>query len=94
MGPVSSSIFATAYKSIETTAHLGFIDELARLRGITPEGLSNLARRMNVPWPPRTTEDGNKIVEALKAMIARDERKSGQRSAVGNQPEPAFRRVA
>lgn len=83
-------------KSIETENHLNFIDELARLRGMTPEGVEKLATRMHVPWPPRTTEQGNKIVEALKAMNKRDGLTQSQRSKVKSQSqnEPMFRRVA
>jgi hypothetical protein len=80
-------------KSIETENHLNFIDELARLRNMTPEGVAKLATRMNLPYPPRTTEQGNKIVEALKAMNKRDGI-GGQPSVVSGQPEPTFRRVA
>lgn len=80
-------------KSIETENHLNFIDELAKLRNMTPEGVAKLARRMNLPYPPRTTEQGNKIVEALKAMNARDGI-SGQGPVVSGQQEPSFRRVA
>lgn len=80
-------------KSIETDNHLNFIDELARLRGMTPEGVEKLATRMRLPWPPRTTAEGNKIVEALKAMNKRD---GLSHSATGTQEsaEPKFRRVA
>ncbi len=63
---------AAGIKSIETPKHLYFIDELARLRNMTPEGLERMGTRMLKHWPPRTTEDGNKIIEALKAMNKRD----------------------
>jgi len=80
-------------KAVETTNHLSFIDELAKLNGMTPEGPAKLAARMHIPWPPQTTEQGNKIVEALKAMLKRKKSAvSDQQSAVG--PEPQFRRVA
>lgn len=82
-------------KSIETENHLNFIDELARLRNMSPEGLEKMGTRMLKHWPPRTTSEGNKIVEALKAMNARDGLSvSGRQSAVSSQSEPKFRRVA
>lgn len=59
-------------KIVETQKHLDMIAELARLRGIGSEGVAKLAARMKVAYPPRTTEEGNKLVEALKAMNVRD----------------------
>lgn len=82
-------------KSIETDNHLNFIDELARLRGMTPEGVEKLATRMRLPWPPRTTAEGNKIIEALKAMNKRDGISSATQPASQQAAaEPKFRRVA
>ena len=59
-------------KRIETGRHLDLIDELARLRNMSPEGLEKLCRRMIKKPRPTTTQEGNKIVEALKAMNRRD----------------------
>ena len=60
-------------KQLETVKHLSLIDELARLRNMTPEGLEKLCQRMlNGKRRPTTTAEGNKIVEALKAMNRRD----------------------
>ena len=59
-------------KQIETRKHLDMIDELAKLRNMTPEGLEKLCRRMIKKPRPATTQEGNKIVEALKAMNKRD----------------------
>lgn len=82
-------------KSIETDNHLNFIDELARLRNMSPEGLAKLASRMHVPWPPRTTEQGNKIVEALKAMNKRDGLSANSRDSQDSpDSQPGFRRIA
>ena len=64
-------------KQIETVKHLNLIDELARLRNMSPEGLERLCMRMIKKPRPTTTAEGNKIVEALKAMNARDRRRSG-----------------
>lgn len=79
-------------KAVETVAHLDFMDELRELNGMSPEGLEKMGTRMLGHWPPRTTEDGNKVIEALKSMLAR------KRRAAENEPpppaEPAFRRVA
>lgn len=59
-------------KTVETARHLNLIDELARLRNMSPEGLERLCRRMIKKPRPVTTAEGNKIVEALKAMNRRD----------------------
>lgn len=59
-------------KTIETPRHLNLIDELARLRNMSPEGLERLCLRMIKKPRPVTTSEGNKIVEALKAMNRRD----------------------
>lgn len=59
-------------KQIETGRHLNLIKELARLRSMTPEGLEKLCLRMIKKPAPVTTSEGNKIVEALKAMNRRD----------------------
>lgn len=59
-------------KQIETAKQLNLIDELARLRNMTPEGLERLCLRMIRKPRPATTAEGNKIVEALKAMNRRD----------------------
>lgn len=87
---------AAGIKTIETDAHLKKIHELAAVRGMSDEGLQSLAGRMNTPWPPQTTEQGNRIVEALKAMNKRDGlvQFPKVRSTTGDQPSPTFRRVA
>jgi hypothetical protein len=64
-------------KRIETSQHLALIERLARGRGMTSEGLENLCRRilgrrLDEDAAPRTTDEGNKIVQALKAMNKRD----------------------
>lgn len=59
-------------KQIETVKHLDLIDELARLRNMSAEGRERLCLRMIKKPRPTTTSEGNKIVEALKAMNARD----------------------
>lgn len=86
-------------KSVETENHLNFILELAQLRGMSLDGVTKLAGRMNLPWPPRTTEQGNKIVEALKAMNKRDGlsttlQKPARSKGVSVNPQPTFRRIA
>lgn len=62
-------------KQIESARQEKLIRDLARGRGMTTKGLEQLAGRMHVAWPPLTTEQGNKLVEALKAMNARDARR-------------------
>jgi hypothetical protein len=83
-------------KSIETDAHLNLIQDLARVRNMSANGLERMAVRMIGHWPPRTTAEGNKIVEALKAMNKRDGLVAfpKQPSTVEDQPSPSFRRVA
>lgn len=58
---------------IAQPGHLALMDELAAGRGIGPEGLERMCRRMlRGVGRPRTTGETNKIIEALKAMNARD----------------------
>lgn len=67
-------------RQIETKKHLDLIDELARLRNMSPEGLEKLCMRMIKKPRPTTTKEGNAIVEALKAMNKRD-KIGGRRAA-------------
>ena len=63
-------------KQIAQPAHLDLMYSLAAGRGMSSDGLERMGRRMlRGVWPPRTTEETNKIVEALKAMNARDPQK-------------------
>ncbi len=60
-------------QQIAQANHLGLMRELADGRGISEDGLKNLCRRMLKGSPsPRTTDETNKIIEALKAMNERD----------------------
>jgi hypothetical protein len=63
-------------RQIAQPAHLQLMDELAANRGITDDGLKNLCRRMLGYYRPRTTSDTNKIIEAIKAMNARDAKRA------------------
>lgn len=56
---------------IAQASHLQLMRDLARRRNMSEEGLAQIASRMNVPFPPRTTSDTNKLVEALKSMNRR-----------------------
>lgn len=91
---------AAGIKTIETDAHLHKIHDLAAARNMSDEGLQSLSRRMNQPWPPQTTEQGNRIVEALKAMNKRDNvkafpvRTASDSDRAPSTKEPSFRRVA
>lgn len=59
--------------TIETRRHLNLMDDLANKRGMSAEGLQKLCRRMlKGKSRPTTTSEGNKIIEALKAMNRRD----------------------
>ena len=52
--------------------HLKLMRDLADSRNMSESGLESLGQRILHHWPPRTTKETNKIVEALKAMNARD----------------------
>lgn len=59
---------------IATAAQMKLLYDLAAGRGITGAGLKNLCLRMIKKPSPRTTAEANKIIEAIKAMNARDAR--------------------
>lgn len=59
-------------KQIVTTEQKGKIERLLQQRSIGADGYKSLCRRMLKHDEPRTTIEANKIIEALKAMIARD----------------------
>ena len=85
-------------KTIETDAHLKLIDELAAIRGWTQDSLIKFCQRVIKKDSPVTTDEGNKIVEGLKAMNRRDGllKFSTPHSAIRtpHSAEPSFRRVA
>jgi hypothetical protein len=56
---------------IAQASHLQLMYDLASRRNMSEDGLASLAARMNLSFPPRTTADTNKFVEALKAMNRR-----------------------
>lgn len=58
---------------VVSPAQLDLLADLASRRGISVEGLKSLFTHMRVPYPPRTTKDANKVIEALKAMNKRGE---------------------
>ncbi len=59
-------------KQVAQPAHLDLMHSLARQRGMTEEGLEQLAHRVCKCFPPRTTSDTNKVIEAIKAMNRRE----------------------
>ena len=62
-------------QQIAQAGHIKLMRDLAATRGIGDEGLQRMCRRMlKGNSGPRTTAETNKIIEALKAMIARDRR--------------------
>lgn len=61
-------------KQVETGKHLRLIKQLADQRNMSEAGLANLCMRIIKRSSPQTTAHGNKIIEALKAMNARDTR--------------------
>lgn len=62
-------------KTIETEKQLKLIKDLAAKRNMSETALASLCTRIIKRPTPVTTAEGNKIVEALKSMIARDARK-------------------
>jgi hypothetical protein len=68
-------------KQIAQTNHLQKMKDLAAGRGITDEGLKNLCRRMIGHPNPLTTSETNKVIEAIKAMNARDAAKRAKEAA-------------
>jgi hypothetical protein len=63
-------------QQIAQPEHLAMMYRLADGRNMTLDGLRKLSERMIKHFPPRTTAETNKIVEALKAMNARDRRRA------------------
>ena len=51
---------------------LRYIAQLASFRNWSPEALQDFCRRQCGHFPLRTTQDANKVIEALKAMNRRD----------------------
>lgn len=84
-------------KTIETDAHLQLIEELAAKLGWDEARLRGFCQRQIKRDSPTTTEEGNKVVEGLKAMAKRDGViQFPQRRTAGGSPakQPSFRRVA
>jgi hypothetical protein len=59
-------------KQVAQPAHLDLMHSLARQRGMSNEGLERLSTRVCKCYPPRTTSDTNKVIEAIKAMNRRE----------------------
>ncbi|MCC6328962.1 MAG: hypothetical protein IT174_10630 [Acidobacteria bacterium] len=74
---------------IATAAQMKFLNDLAAGRGITDAGLKNLCTRMIKKPRPRTSAEANKIIEAIKAMNARDRVRTTSRERVGSSKEAA-----
>ena len=56
----------------ETQAHLSLIRDLAALAGISEEGWQSISKKMNRGAAiPKTTKQGNNLIEALKSMLRR-----------------------
>jgi hypothetical protein len=53
-------------------AQIELIARLATARGMSPDGLTRLIRRIIRKDRPATTVEANKVIEALKAMNARE----------------------
>lgn len=59
-------------QQIAQPAHLDLMHSLARQRGMSDEGLEQLSNRIIKHFPPRTTSETNKVIEAIKAMNRRE----------------------
>lgn len=65
-------------KTIATATHIDYLRMLARARGMTEDGLKSLCKKMlrdaagNPLDFPRTAQECNKVIEAIKAMNRRD----------------------
>lgn len=59
-------------QQIAQPGHLDKMYDLASGRNMSDAGLQGMGQRMLKHWPPRTTAETNKIIEALKAMNDRD----------------------
>jgi hypothetical protein len=59
-------------QQIAQPGHLEKMWKLAVERSMSANGLERMGLRMIKHWPPRTTDETNKIIEALKAMNKRD----------------------
>jgi hypothetical protein len=62
-------------KQIASPAHLELMRSLATRRGMNEETLAALSNRIVKHYPPRTTSDTNKVIEALKAMSRREQQR-------------------
>jgi phage gp16-like protein len=58
-------------QQVAQPAHLDLMRSLANHRGMTEDGLRQLSTRIVKHFPPRTTSETNKVIEALKAMNKR-----------------------
>ncbi len=86
-------------KTIETDAHLKKIEDLAAQLGWDADRLRGFCQRQVKKDSPATTEDGNKVLEGLKAMNRRDgllafKTSETSETAQTTASEPSFRRVA
>lgn len=70
-------------KTVVTADHRAKLEKLRLGRGITVDGLTRMCLRMIKAERPRTAQECNKIIEALKAMNARD--KTNPKSNIQNQ---------
>jgi benzoyl-CoA reductase/2-hydroxyglutaryl-CoA dehydratase subunit BcrC/BadD/HgdB len=68
-------------KQIAQHNHLKLLRDLADGRNMSEEGLQNLCRRMIGHPRPITTSETNKVIEAIKAMNARDEKQRAKEAA-------------
>lgn len=63
-------------QQIAQKEHLDLMYRLADRRNMTIAGLTSLANKIIKHFPPRTTTETNKVIEAIKAMNRRDARRA------------------
>lgn len=64
-------------QTIPTSTHVDLMRSRAHRRGITPDGLGDLSARVNGGnRHPKTSKEVSRVIEAIKAMDARDKKKS------------------
>ena len=92
---------AAGIKTIETDAHLRKIDDLAAKLGWDADRLRGFCQRQIKRDVPTTTEEGNKVLEGLKAMVKRQANvvtfptRNPEPETLNQIPaQPSFRRVA
>lgn len=67
--------YFTNVKKMITADQKAKIEDLCIVRGMSSDGLKSLCTRMLKKAYPTTVQEGQKVIEAIKAMIERDAQK-------------------